>query len=171
ARHDHVASVPAAGAGGALLGLGWPGSTHNRSLLMITRVVMAGLVTASRIYRLAALCVAQLGQARVACHPRLRCCTAFKTRIPATSAGMTITNRWCRCHTRLEQLFALTVALVRRKPPPARRGPWLTTFKSRANLEQSLDCRGASQISRHDRRCLGRPKSLSLRIVRAGAAQ
>jgi len=46
---------------------------------MITRVVMAGLVTASR---LAALCVAQLGQARVACHPRLRCCTAFKMRYP-----------------------------------------------------------------------------------------
>jgi hypothetical protein len=50
APHDQSAADPAIGAGGAHLGPRWRGSSHNRSLLMITRVVMAGLVTASRIY-------------------------------------------------------------------------------------------------------------------------
>jgi hypothetical protein len=72
--------------------------------------------------------------------------------LPATSAGTTINNRCRRCHTRLEQLFAVTVALPRRRQSPAQRGLRLTTFKPRANLERSLDCRGASRISRHQRR-------------------
>src|SRR5262245_33911523 len=68
APHDQSAADPAIGAGGAHLGPRWRGSSHNRSLLMITRVVMAELVTASRIYpTCGALCCAT--RASASCVP------------------------------------------------------------------------------------------------------
>jgi hypothetical protein len=68
-----------------------PFELHARDILRQQHSVMAGLVTASRVHpTCGTVIMRKSGKPDFRCHPRLCCCKAAKTWMPATSAGMTV---------------------------------------------------------------------------------